>query len=220
MNTFDLTNVLGGGDLHAAYFAQMLVRLVVAALLGAGVAYRPWRKLTRGEPPAPETAQAQTLIAVAGAIMVAVIGDSTARAFGLVGLGGFIRFRSGIKDPREAAIMFVMIGLGMACGLGAVPVAIVAAVFAAAVLAFFDATAKTRPQPVRVGLIVDEPRTAIPLIRNAFPAVRILDVPAVAEPGTVILQFPAGRDLDAGSLLVILDQQGIRGITRVTLEED
>ena len=53
--------------------------------------------------------------------MVVVIGQSTARAFGLVGLGGFIRFRSGIKDTRDAAVMFVMIGIGMACGAGRDP---------------------------------------------------------------------------------------------------
>jgi len=223
MNDFDFIHALGGGELTAAHFMELLLRLIIAALLGAGVAYRPWRRVLRTPatpPPSSETAQAQTLIAVAGAVMVAVIGDSTARAFGLVGLGGFIRFRSGIKDPREAAVMFVMIGLGMACGLGAVPVATIAALFAAGVLAFFDATAKARPQPVRVGLIVDEPRTAIPLIRTAFPAVRILDVPAVTEPGTVIVQLPGGRDLDAAAMLVMLDEHGIRGVTRVTLEED
>ncbi len=76
--------------------------------------------------------------------MVAVIGDSMARAFGLVGLGAFIRFRSGIKDPRDAAVMFVMIGIGMACGLGAVPIAVVATLFVTVVLAMFDAGQRAR----------------------------------------------------------------------------
>src|SRR5262245_34087234 len=108
----------------------MATRFVVAALLGAMVAYRPWRRLLSQAPIPRETAQAQTLIAVAGAIMVAIIGDSTALAFGLVGLGGFIRFRSGIKDTRDAAVMFVMIGVGMACGLGLMGIAMAAAGFA------------------------------------------------------------------------------------------
>jgi hypothetical protein len=46
-----------------------------------------------------------------------------ARAFGVVGLGSFIRFRSSIKDPRDVVMFFLAIGTGMACGLGAVPVA-------------------------------------------------------------------------------------------------
>src|SRR5262245_9308630 len=121
---------VGFHNVNATHLAVMALRFVVAALLGALVAYRPWRRFLRATPPVlRETAQAQTLIAVAGAIMVAIIGDSTALAFGLVGLGGFIRFRSGIKDTRDAAVMFVMIGVGMACGLGLMGLAMAAAAF-------------------------------------------------------------------------------------------
>ena len=120
------------------------------ALLGAFLGYRLWRRLLPNTlPPAREIAQAQTLIAIAGALMVVVIGQSTARAFGLVGLGGFIRFRSGIKDTRDAAVMFVMIGVGMACGLGAVPMAVVATLFASVVLAMFDLGRRARLQLTR-----------------------------------------------------------------------
>src|SRR5262249_33494955 len=118
MPPFD--SALGIGGLDLARFEVILLRMIVAGLLGAFLGYRRWRRLLPNMlPPARETAQAQTLIAIAGALMVVVIGQSTARAFGLVGLGGFIRFRSGIKDTRDAAVMFVMIGIGMACGLGA-----------------------------------------------------------------------------------------------------
>ena len=136
LDAFTWENTLGMHDLAAAHFETVLIRLVVASVLGASVAYRWWRRLMPNAlPPARESAQAQTLIAVAGALMVTVIGDSMARAFGLVGLGAFIRFRSGIKDPRDAAVMFVMIGIGMACGLGNVPMALVAAFFSSVVLA-------------------------------------------------------------------------------------
>src|SRR5581483_5195643 len=113
MHDLNLGRSLGLEGLTPAHFIVILVRMAIAALLGAWVAYRSWRRLMRQTlPPSRESSQAQTLIAVAGALMVAVIGDSMARAFGLVGLGAFIRFRSGIKDPRDAAVMFVMIGIG------------------------------------------------------------------------------------------------------------
>jgi len=125
---------LGLDSLDIGRFEVTLMRMVAAGLLGAFLGYRLWRRLLPNTlPPARETAQAQTLIAIAGALMVVVIGQSTARAFGLVGLGGFIRFRSGIKDTRDAAVMFVMIGIGMACGLGAVPMAVVATLFTSVV---------------------------------------------------------------------------------------
>src|SRR6185369_5683794 len=152
----------------------ILVRMAIAALLGAWVAYRPWRRLMRDNtlPPSRESSQAQTLIAVAGALMVAVIGDSMARAFGLVGLGAFIRFRSGIKDPRDAAVMFVMIGIGMACGLGNIPMALVSAAFCGVVLALFDATGKARLRRIRVAIEMDQPRVGFPAVRSALPGAR------------------------------------------------
>ena len=59
------------------------------------MALRGWRGLmTRVPPPATQMVQAQTLMAAAGSVMIVVLGDHPARAFGLVGLGAFIRFRS------------------------------------------------------------------------------------------------------------------------------
>src|SRR3954464_4426247 len=170
MHDLNLARSLGLDDLTAAHFVVLLVRMAIAPLLGGWVAYRSWRRLMRQTlPPARESAQAQTLIAVAGALMVAVIGDSMARAFGLVGLGAFIRFRSGIKDPRDAAVMFVMIGIGMACGLGAVPIAVVATLFVSGVLAMFDVGHRARPRMARVVISVSDPSAAFERIRNAFP---------------------------------------------------
>src|SRR6185369_11110789 len=126
---------------------------------------------------ARETAQAQTLIAIAGALIVVVIGQSTARAFGLVGLGGFIRFRSGIKDTRDAAVMFVMIGIGMACGLGAIPMAVVATLFASVVLAIFDLGRRARLRMTKVSILVTNPAEAFERIKTAFPTARIVELP-------------------------------------------
>ena len=109
--------------------------------------------------------------------MVVVIGQSTARAFGLVGLGGFIRFRSGIKDTRDAAVMFVMIGIGMACGLGAVPMAIVATLFASVVLAIFDLGRRARLRMTKVSINATEPHAAWERIHLAFPGARVLELP-------------------------------------------
>ena len=173
MSPFDLNDTLGLETMASSKFEVVLLRMLVASLLGAFLGFRPWRRLLPNAlPPAREVAQAQTLIAMAGALMVVVIGGSTARAFGLVGLGGFIRFRSGIKDTRDAAVMFVMIGLGMACGLGAVPMAVVATLFAGAVLALFDLGRRARLRLVRISVHVEDPRGAWEQIELAFPGAR------------------------------------------------
>lgn len=117
---------------------EMLPRLMAAVLIGTVLALRPWRLVTRRTLPKAEMMQAQVLLCTAAAVITAVIGDSTAKAFGLVGLGSFVRFRSGLKDPRDAAILFLMIGLGMACGHGSLELAGVGTAFVAALLLVLD----------------------------------------------------------------------------------
>jgi uncharacterized membrane protein YhiD involved in acid resistance len=221
MSLFDLRSTLGVAELDLDHFERILLRLVVAALLGAFLAYRAWRRLLPNTlPPSRETAQAQTLISVAGALMVAVIGDSTARAFGLVGLGAFIRFRSGIKDPRDAAVMFVMIGIGMACGLGAVPMAIVATVFASAVLAIFDAGRRARLKVTRLAITVEDPKHALEGIQATFPAARMIELPNTnPEPGKLVMEVVLGETVDASVILRMLAEKRVPGVRAVSLDE-
>ena len=221
LDAFTWENTLGMHDLAAAHFETILIRLVVASVLGASVAYRWWRRLMPNAlPPARESAQSQTLIAVAGALMVAVIGDSMARAFGLVGLGAFIRFRSGIKDPRDAAVMFVMIGIGMACGLGAVPIAVVATLFVTAVLVVFDAGQRARARMARLAISVSDPRAAFAQIRSVFPTARIVEMPNTnPEPGRLVMDVVLGEATDAAAVLDILQARDVMGIRSVNLDE-
>jgi len=221
MSPFDLNDTLGLETMGTSKFEVVLVRMAIASLLGAFLGFRPWRRLLPNAlPPAREVAQAQTLIALAGALMVVVIGHSTARAFGLVGLGGFIRFRSGIKDTRDAAVMFVMIGLGMACGLGAVPMAVVATLFAGVVLAIFDAGRRARLRLMRVAVQIDDPRAAWERIKLVFPGARVLELPADgAGPGRLVMETVLGETMDASSVLRLLADTKVVGVHSVSVDE-
>ncbi|NNC21595.1 DUF4956 domain-containing protein [Corallococcus exiguus] len=125
-------------ELQALSMGAILPRLVAAAVIGALLSSRPWRMLTGKPLPKVEMVQAQILLCAAAAVITAVIGNSVAKAFGLVGLGGFVRFRSGLKDPRDAAILFLVIGLGMACGHGNLVLACVGTGFVAVLLFVLD----------------------------------------------------------------------------------
>jgi uncharacterized membrane protein YhiD involved in acid resistance len=208
----------GASDHH---YLQIVVRLLCTLVLASLLAFRPWRRLAGKPPMKTETAEAQVLIAVAGAVMVAIIGDSVARAFGLVGLGGFIRFRSGIKDPRDAAVMFVMIGVGMACGIGVVPVAVVASAFAAGVLAVFDMVGTVSPERRRVVLQVDDATSALAGVRRLWPAARVLAAPTRGTgPQRLVLEMDLAESVDAASLLQSTKLAGIDGVLDVEIGND
>jgi hypothetical protein len=134
-------NFLGaaaGTALGGLHFQELALRFACAIGASVLIAARPWRLALGRRLPRPEMVQAQILLCAAAALITVVIGDSVAKAFGLVGLGSFVRFRSGLKDPRDAAVLFLVIGLGMACGHGSVGVALAGAVLGSALLAVLD----------------------------------------------------------------------------------
>ena len=201
-----------------------LLHLLLAAVLAALIAYRPWRRLIpHMSSPEREVADTQVLIAVAGAVVVTVIGDNLARAFGLVGLGGVVRFRSNIRDTRDAGLMFMMIAIGMASGLGLLSLAVLIAAFSFAGMAIFDFTLRMRSR--RVSLRVDDPREALASIRTAFPDVRVIEAPNSRAKdggtGTVVMDLNGISDgADAVTILEMLQSRGVRGVRNLTLDED
>ena len=93
-----------------------MVRLPLAAALGAALALRPRRKGTPKRDPA--VIQTQIILSVVGAVIMLVVGASLARAFGIVGAANLIRYRSKIDDPKDAVVMLCTLAVGLASGVG------------------------------------------------------------------------------------------------------
>lgn len=176
MNEFEQALQQSVAELSPAHVGVMLPRMLAAALIGVALATRPWRLLMGQPMPKSEMIQAQILLCAAAAVITAVIGNSLAKAFGLVGLGGFVRFRSGLKDPRDAAILFLLIGLGMACGHGSLGLAAIGSLFVAAMLMaldFFSLRSKNAPA-LMVAADTDDPAAAETALRKAFSSRNVL----------------------------------------------
>jgi anti-anti-sigma factor len=94
--------------------------------------------------------QAQVLLCVSGAMMMIIIGNSLARAFGIAGAAGIIRFRTPVEDPKDVTILFLLMGLGMACGMGALAVAGLGTIFLCAALLLLDRAVATKPRIMHV----------------------------------------------------------------------
>lgn len=104
-----------------------LIRLPLAALLGTVLAVRPKR---RGTPPRqPAVIQTQIILAIVGAVVMLVVGTNLARAFGVVGAAGLVRYRAKVEDPKDAGVMLSTLALGLASGVGQYVMAVISAVF-------------------------------------------------------------------------------------------
>ena len=109
-----------------------LERLPLAAALAAVLALRPRRKGTPKRQPA--VIQTQIILAVIGGLVMLVVGSSLARAFGIVGAAGLVRYRAKVEDPKDAGVMLSTLAIGLATGVGMWMLAIFGTVFILAVL--------------------------------------------------------------------------------------
>jgi uncharacterized membrane protein YhiD involved in acid resistance len=113
-------------DLHA------FVSLPLATLLGAALALRPRR---RGTPErSSQVVQTQIILSIIGALVMIVVGTSLARAFGVVGAAGLVRYRAKIEDPKDAGVMLTTLAVGLACGVGVYGLAVFATGFLITIL--------------------------------------------------------------------------------------
>lgn len=103
-------------DTQIEQLEHALVRLPIAAGLASILALRPRRRGTpRRQPPVIQT---QIILAVVGSVVMLVVGSSLARAFGIVGAAGLVRYRAKIEDPKDAGVMLSTLAIGLASGVG------------------------------------------------------------------------------------------------------
>lgn len=127
-----LNEGLGGSD-SLPTFEILAARLFMA--LGLGITVAVIHRFTVGSRHDSRTlGTTLVLLAVLITLVTLVIGNSVARAFGLVGALSIVRFRTVVEDTRDTAFVIFAVAAGMACGAGyghlmafGVPVVILAA---------------------------------------------------------------------------------------------
>ena len=118
--------------LSLAALGYSLLCLVVAAVLGAVLAFRPRR--AGGPPRIAHVTQAQIMMAIVGSLVMLIVGASLARAFAIAGTAGLVRYRAKIDDPKDASVMLSCLAVGLASGVGLLYLAAAGAVFIVGVL--------------------------------------------------------------------------------------
>lgn len=93
----------------------LTLRLLLAALLGAVLAFRPRRHVIKRN---PYVAQTQILLAVVASALMIIVGDNAARAFGIFAAVSLVRFRTNIRDPKEITVLLTSLAIGLGTGVG------------------------------------------------------------------------------------------------------
>lgn len=91
--------------------------------------------------------------------IIMVIGSNLALSLGMVGALSILRFRTAVKETKDAGYLFWAIGVGLSCGTGIYTIGIVGSLFIAGVLLLFKFTEKNAEMAYLLvvrGIAVDE----------------------------------------------------------------
>jgi hypothetical protein len=211
--------LLTGGRTSQPIFHELrpfleLGKLVAALMIGVLVStiHRPSPR-ERGM--SRSMGQAQTLLCVSGAMMMIIIGNSLARAFGIAGAASIIRFRTPVDDPKDVTILFLLMGLGMSTGLGAFAVAGLGTAFLCLALLALDQIARQQARVMEVEIEAEGNQFPTTHVENVFVRNQVSFEPREISQGKeVTVKYAAW--LDPKAALDDLTAQILEGAPNVT----
>ncbi len=160
-------------------------KLAAAAAIGALVT-GVRRRLRHARLQTRSMEQAQVLLCVSGAMMMIIIGDSVARAFGIAGAAAIIRFRTPVEDPEDITVLFLLMGLGMSTGLGAFAVAGMATAFLCLLLLTLDRAGLPRPRVMLINVEAEGREFPSAHVQGVFARHRVVFEPREVSQGKIV----------------------------------
>lgn len=113
MKEFILENLLAGS---AVSFTEVTIKLLMALIIGATIYVAYYYTSSKISYNSNFNLSLVAMAIITTAIM-AVITNNIALSLGMVGALSIIRFRTAIKDPRDAMFIFWSIMVGICCGV-------------------------------------------------------------------------------------------------------
>jgi len=120
--------------------ADFLLRLLVAYLAGQAIGwFYGWSHGVLSY--SQNLVQSLVLLSMVVCVIMGVVGDSLARAFGLAAALAIVRFRTPVKDSRDTTFLFLSVAVGMAAGAGQLSIALASTAIIGSVALFLHWTA-------------------------------------------------------------------------------
>jgi len=200
-----------------------LKNLAVAFIGGLIVAYF-YRKTYEGPGYLNTFVNSLIVLAMITSLVIMVIGNNLARAFGLVGAMSIIRFRTAVKETQDIVFIFFALTIGMAAGVGLHKLALGGAVgigLVAVLLKRTDLMIPTKKEFLLQFVLSagagDEELIYQPVMDEYCRNYRLINAKSLGENGDLELSFYVilKHKIDHGAFIKKL--RGIKGIKRVNL---
>jgi anti-anti-sigma factor len=186
-----------------------LGKLVLAAAIGV-IVTAVHRRYRVERPQTQSMEQAQVLLCVSGAMMMIIIAGSIARAFGIAGAASIIRFRTPVEDPKDITILFLLMGLGMAAGVGSFGVAGLATMFLCLMLVLLNRIGTRRPRAMMVDVEADGREFPTAHVQSVFARNHVIFEPR---------EVSQGKELSVRYYTLLDADQSIENLSEQLMDE-
>lgn len=215
-NIFNLS--LTTGTVIENLFAALICSLIIAVF---------YRFTYRGPGFSISFIHSLVILSLITSIVIMVIGNNLARAFGLVGAMSIIRFRTPVKEPLDIIYIFFSLSIGMAAGVGLYHLAFWGTLFVGSVLIILT---RTNFLSVKKGKYLlqfnyysvqdkEEP-PYLSIIRNFCKRYSLLNIKSIGTENEIELSYYVDlRDKNLNNLF-ISELKRINGISNITLYFD
>lgn len=165
------------------------------------------------------------LLTLVIAVVTMVIGNSVARAFGLVGALSIVRFRTVVEDTRDTAFVIFAVVVGMALGAGYALLAAAGlpAVLTAALAMRWVAAANNVPGPatltVRVGLGTDPEAAVERAFGTHLTSFHLVGTGTAKQGAALELTYQVRLRSPAAAVPLVADLNRVEGVQGVELRQ-
>lgn len=105
-------DVLNSGFTYSEFILSIILSTVLALIMGL-----VYRVTHTGISYSRSFVLSMVIMSITIAFIMLIIGSNLARAFSLVGALSIVRYRNALKDSRDTAHIFLVMAIGMACGV-------------------------------------------------------------------------------------------------------
>ncbi|RKY55325.1 MAG: hypothetical protein DRP89_03550 [Candidatus Neomarinimicrobiota bacterium] len=165
---------------------EVVVNISVAFICGLLISFL-YRWTYKGPSYSISYVNSLIVLSMITSIVIMVIGNNLARAFGLVGAMSIIRFRTAIKDTQDIVFIFFSLVLGMAAGVGLYQIAFIGVILIGIVLVALSkvgfAYPKRRELLVQISYrkVGEKETPYIPLLEKYCRKYNLINVKSIGE---------------------------------------
>jgi len=191
----------------ALEFDEVVFNLLMAFFCGFIISYI-YRWSCESPNYSPSFVQSLVLLSMITALVIMVIGNNLARAFGLVGAMSIIRFRTAVKSTQDIVFIFFSLAVGMAAGVGVRIGAFFATIFIGGIILALSKTQYAVPQKKDFliqfqSVLEDENQSFLPIFKKYCKSHNLVNMQALGVDEKFDLSyFVVLKDKDASPQFV------------------